>query len=562
MELLQQYKKYLIVAIMLLAAVLIFTRLTLFDIQTDDATYSFRALGYFDYMHSNMQSTPVMWFNGIPAWSRLSFHDAPPLVFIVQYLFFLISESVLFAKLPFALAGLATVYLMYGIGKEWHSARAGMLVAGTLAVSSYGVWASRIGYLEPMVTVWSLLALLAFIKAQRNSRWYWVAGLSLAAALLSKYTAAYIIPVLATVWWAKQYGKHTLRPITIRMVGAVLVLFLPVIIYNIAMYKARGHFDLQFARLLGQDLSDWPTIANNLAERNYVASAIEFWKVLFFGYSAPLFFATIVSGIWLVIDAIRKRSNAYVPLAIAFACLWLGLTIVGPEPRFVSIVVPWMALVLGIGASAAYDAIGSQKIWRVAGGISIGAILSYELFFAINTNLLKQPVGEKGKQYSSYRQRVMGFGELETYLDATYNLSSLPRRSVHSLDDLRINQDTLSGRDIFIYDSGVKWFSTLWYFSRWAIYRDVSFISVTDLAAGLGTVPKDWITFFDEKGVRNVHYIAGIHTIVSESGKGNEINDRSTQLLRQIFTENGATEHLITNKNNQTVFGIYTISLN
>ena len=53
----------------------------------DDALYSSRALGWLDYLGGG-QTTPIQWFEKIPWWGYLSFHDAPPLVFAVQRLFF------------------------------------------------------------------------------------------------------------------------------------------------------------------------------------------------------------------------------------------------------------------------------------------------------------------------------------------------------------------------------------------------------------------------------------------------------------------------------------------
>ena len=121
------------------------------DIQTDDATYSFRAIGYLDYMDSQLQTTPIDWFEKIPAWSKLSFHDAPPLVFAIQYSFFkLFGISTFVARLPFALAGLGSVILLYFIGQRLYNEKVGLLASFLLTIFSYHTWASKVGYLETM----------------------------------------------------------------------------------------------------------------------------------------------------------------------------------------------------------------------------------------------------------------------------------------------------------------------------------------------------------------------------------------------------------------------------
>ena len=106
------------IAIVLIASFLIFFRLGMADSLTDGSHYSLRALGYTDYIVPRLQSTPLEWFEKIPSWSRLSFHDAPPLVFIVENVFFKIfGENMYAMRLPFALAGLGTLFITYCITK-------------------------------------------------------------------------------------------------------------------------------------------------------------------------------------------------------------------------------------------------------------------------------------------------------------------------------------------------------------------------------------------------------------------------------------------------------------
>ena len=138
----------LLTGIVALAAFLMLFRLGFADIQIDDAMYSLRALGYLDFVDSDLQTTPVDWFGEIPWWSRLSFHDAPPLVFIIQHFFFkFFGTATVVARLPFAIAGIGSVLLLYFIGKRLYSVEAGLLASLLLAVSTYHTWGSRVGYL-------------------------------------------------------------------------------------------------------------------------------------------------------------------------------------------------------------------------------------------------------------------------------------------------------------------------------------------------------------------------------------------------------------------------------
>src|SRR3989338_10552223 len=138
--------KYALVLQTVLSAALIFFNITRADIQTDDAMYSFRATGYLDYVASQLQTTPLQWFESLAWWSHLSFHDAPPLVFLIQFIFFaLFGVSTFVAKFPFALAGLGSVVVLYMLARRLYDADVAFVASIMLAVSSYHVWASRVG---------------------------------------------------------------------------------------------------------------------------------------------------------------------------------------------------------------------------------------------------------------------------------------------------------------------------------------------------------------------------------------------------------------------------------
>src|SRR3989344_3374609 len=137
-------QKLVLAGIVLLAAFLIFFRLTRHDILGDDGHYSFRAIGYFDYLGSLEQTTPVQWFGERPWWSLLSFHDHPPLVFLIQHIFFkLFGVSLLVSRLPAALAAVGSVLVLFFIGRKLGEINAGLFAAAALAVNSYFLWTGR-----------------------------------------------------------------------------------------------------------------------------------------------------------------------------------------------------------------------------------------------------------------------------------------------------------------------------------------------------------------------------------------------------------------------------------
>ena len=58
---------------------------------SDESSLAFRAVGMMDFDESPVQTTPLEWFDPStssgqvqPWWLRLSFHDQPPLLFLIQ----------------------------------------------------------------------------------------------------------------------------------------------------------------------------------------------------------------------------------------------------------------------------------------------------------------------------------------------------------------------------------------------------------------------------------------------------------------------------------------------
>ena len=146
---LKQKNGYIFIVIAFIATFLRFLNLTKFDLQNDPAAYAFRSFGWLDYLASVGQTSPIVWFKTIPWWGNLSFHDAPPLTFIIQNISFSIfGDNIIAALLPYILANLSIIYLLYLLLKKLGQEKMGLLAAGIFAISSYTAWMARTGYLE------------------------------------------------------------------------------------------------------------------------------------------------------------------------------------------------------------------------------------------------------------------------------------------------------------------------------------------------------------------------------------------------------------------------------
>ena len=273
------------------------------DMMGDDAHYSFRALGWFDYVASeNLQSTPVTWFPVARWWQHLSFHDHPPLVFLIQFLFFsVLGDSLFVARLPFVLAGVFSILAIFILGKELGGARVGLIAAAIIAFSNYDIWLSRFAYLDIWVLLWIILAMYFFIRADKKSTNYIFWWVCLALGMLTKYTFIFTIPVflLAIFLWRKNIWRSKNFYLGLAI---FTVLISPLVIYNLAILKTRGHFDATVSSALGMHPQDFKGLQRTLAEGGFNPSAflLVFYRNMSLGlqvliYGALLFLAYIVA---------------------------------------------------------------------------------------------------------------------------------------------------------------------------------------------------------------------------------------------------------------------------
>ena len=274
--------------IVCLASFLRLFRLSRADMMTDAAHYSFRAIGYLDYLSFDKQTTPIVWFKSIPWWGILSFHDHPPLVFLIQNLFFkMFRINTFIARLPFALFGIGSVFLVYLLAQKLYGGYSGYLAALILSVCNYHVWISRVGYFESILSFFVLLAVYYFVQALEDDKYFIHFGIYLGLAFLCKYTAFFLIPALFvfTIIWRRDVFR--LRKFLFGLLICLLI-FSPVVLYNLKMYQTRGHFDLQFAKVFGQDMSDWSNIKGGISF-NFMHSLKDIWTSLYSNFSFVIF---------------------------------------------------------------------------------------------------------------------------------------------------------------------------------------------------------------------------------------------------------------------------------
>ncbi|HNW09605.1 MAG TPA: glycosyltransferase family 39 protein [bacterium] len=551
----------IVAVIAVLALFFFFWNLTVNDLTSDDSLYAFRAVGWFDYLGGG-QTTPVQWFGEIPAWAKLSFHDGPPLVFAILHLFFrLFGSSVLVARLPFALAGLAVVFLVYLMFKWSVGKKPALLAAFLASFVSYGVWAARAGYLEGMEVLFIVLSLLFFVGYIYRRRPYfiilWLMALGL--ALMAKYTAMFLIPaygLYCLIWERKIFRQKEF------WLGVIIFLLIlsPMIIYNLKVFQTRGHLDAVWSSTFGIETDDFIGLSGRKVGTNYWGNWWEFFRTSAGLYSYPFFALWLLSLGFLIYRAIiNKWSKLEKILLISFGFGFLLFTFIGVAPRFLSILVP---LVVALTALAIYIVLMKIKNKKVLFYISLAVVsivLVGEMFYSFNTNILTKPIGPAKIAYSSSRFYNRGFNQLDDYLRREV-FGPLPQPvSPNSLEEISVGLNELKGQKVIFFDETIDWFPFVWYIQKYSFfYRQplFSFYNYLQFASEDITAP------LVQAEVDGFYYIYAADDSVVDSVKQDIPAMRDNMILfAQMLEDNNIEPVVISNFDGVTVFKIYYVPL-
>jgi len=544
--------------------------MTSVDLVSDDATYSYRSLGWFDYLAAEMQTTPVQWFDSIPGWSNLSFHDGPPVVFAVQKLFFvLFGDNIWGAKLPFLIAGLLLIFLMYLIGKELKNETTGLIAAGLTTVLSFGLWSSLIGYLENIEIVFIALSIYFWIKFLKNAnkkKFLYLWGISIGLALMCKYTAIFLIPVFLVyaLFFARKIFKFKELYLTLVI---ILLILSPVIFYNIKVWQTREHFDAAVSSAVGIQHEDFEIISSRSVGGNYLIKMGSLFKSLHGLVSLPILILFYLSLIYFIYIYIKKKFVSYSPFILFFGSIIviLFLAWVGFATRFLPIIIPFLVLSTAYCINQILSLLKQQNLknWYRVGIAIFIVVLAWEFLYNINSNFLIKPISENFLIYAkeNIRDEKLGFNAMERYLRKEVLPKELELKRPGNLKeiDIRAGRSLEHNPVIYFFDDSINWFAHNWYFRKYSSYYGIPLTPLYGQA-------KDWnvenpFKHFASFGVNDYYFIYAVDERVVDPAKIDSENRKASNMLSEMLENNKVDMHEIKNYSGGVAFKIYKFSL-
>ncbi|MDO8466820.1 MAG: glycosyltransferase family 39 protein [bacterium] len=496
--------KKLLFGILLAAAILRLAGLGSGDlIGSDEIFYGVRAIGMLDYDNAPKQSTPLEWFDpinrqnhiiphpadlslegGIPLWTKLSFHDHPPLVFLAQHFSMQIFGENKFAfRLPSALAGILTVYLLYLLGKRLtsekaslaESRRAGLFSAAIAAVTVNSVHNSRLGLQEPILILLMLATVYFFTLAKDNKKHLLTTGIFAGLAMLAKYNAIILAPIFFTYILLFRRGWLKEKNLWLGILLAIAV-FSPVIIYNLGLYNATSHFDFQLSYLLGQNVEVWQSAPGKENAGTLFNKMTAIVPNLAKFNSWPFLLISVAGLCWLTYRALKKDQPATFLLIINGFLFLLIVVAIGPASRFLAMLTPFLALAAGNLLSQAR--LSAKPVITI-----LVIFLAWELTYTTNTDILNYPVGPKHFAWSRlrYENYRWGYNQLDDYLEKELGgkFPAFVLNQKYQFLDKIIDRDITQRKRLgdqpysalFIYDDNLRDSARFWSLDRLQIYH-------------------------------------------------------------------------------------------
>jgi 4-amino-4-deoxy-L-arabinose transferase-like glycosyltransferase len=576
--------RYILVALLITAAVFYFWRLGRADIVTDESSYATRAIRMVDFDFGIEQPTPWQWVDHVPWWMHLSFHDHPPFVFLLQHFSIkLFGENPTAIRIPSAIAGILAVACVYLIARRLYSPAVGLASAALFAFTVNHVWISRIGLQESILIALILAATLAFLAGLERSRWLLLAGIFLGLAFLAKYHALILIPIFITILAIRRRDMFQ-RKEFLFSIFLFLAIASPVIIYNVELYRNFGHFDFQFSLLLHQNVQEWQARPGQ-ETLGSTSNRITHFMPWLIGSNSPYFLVIAAVGLAIIIlEVISRKTPAperptgigHWFLAVCFLWLFPFLIFIGPAYRFLTILTPWLAIAAGYGLIRIKERLQKPgSIYsNILENIGIGTralpvalfvlLLAGEILYAYSSVIAVSTVGSKPWTYSDLRvqSQAWGFNELEAYLKEKLN-GRMPEVAItfqFPFARTILNEMVDAGKQEglrpvpwgIVYNDNINLSSQLWIFLRRILYGGWPVVSAENFRSGGAE------KFFHDAGVKHIIFINAAPAALQDRARPRTPDG---DLIEAILVAKGGRPREIKNPKGDITFRVYEFDI-
>lgn len=543
-------RKNALILIIVISALLRLISLSSGDTVNDEVFMAFRGIGMLDFDEAKIQTTPIEWLDssgGTPWWTNLSFHDHPLLVPYVQHIFMnLFGDNVFAFRLPSAILGTISVYLLYLIGTLLYTENIGLIAAAIFGISLNNIYISRVGMQEAYVIFLMLLAIYFFLKslqpkagpprADKNGKFLLWTGIVLGLGLLAKYTTFILVPIFIT--YLLIYRRDYFSDKNFWLATAIsIAIFSPVIIYNVMLYKTTGYFDLQVSYIIDKVPEAWKnapgkeigTLADRI--RDFIPRLINSNSWVFLSVVAMALIAFLISLLKSFKEALKKNG-----LLLIVSCWLLILLLkIGPSYRFLTMLTPFFALSAAIflNSISSFCQNSHSNVLKNVRMIQIfwsfiAILIAFELFYSINNQIISYPKGPFPWLASKirYENYNWGYNELGNYLEKelagkvpalTFDLTY---KFLEPFREKALNEGMARGFEpypaLIVYDGNFDRAGRLWNLDRLHIYHAWPVLSIEEY---FGFLKQNGFDYYEKSGFQIRYFVVQNNFVLSDADK-------------------------------------------
>ena len=219
-------------------------------------------LAIYTSISSNMARSPGAWLYPSMLADGSILADKPPAFFWLQGAFFaLFGSSNLVARLPNALAGVASVILLFLIVRRCHGAKPALISAAALAVMPLDVNYSRSTFIEPAAVALMMSAAYFAVRAvhERRDGFFYAAAFVLGIAFLTKLWQGLLpapaIAALALACRWTSWGRFIRTAAISAAVFLATALWWPLLAWLAPAYDSVMHADNVWDMIFGWNLT-------------------------------------------------------------------------------------------------------------------------------------------------------------------------------------------------------------------------------------------------------------------------------------------------------------------
>lgn len=270
----------------------------------------------------NMYLGPLYYYLIAPALLLANFSPVGPAIFI-------------------ALLGIATVFVVYYIGREWFGKAAGLFAAILYSLSTVVIFYSRSSWNPNIMPFFALLSIYCIWKVWEKKEWIWllVLGIAFAFVLQSHYLGLLLAPTLGLFWISslrnlKLIGNWKLEIVNFMRYSVIgLVIFAglmsPLVIFDVRHgwqnFAAIKKFFLQRQETVSA--RPWSAFPKFIPIAEKITTRLVTGKDA--GAGALVTMAVSIGILWFTYLGFRGGKSGVNKKALLLIVAWLGFALLG-----------------------------------------------------------------------------------------------------------------------------------------------------------------------------------------------------------------------------------------